>query len=131
MTPGQALALACAKSPYLTRRRPTELARRLGYTSKHISEVLHDKARITADMAVRLEKVLRYPAAFWTAIQQEYDLQQARRESASMKKEGRTDTQRLNALERLAAKGGLSRDRQRRQRPLGRNRQRRVKGGSR
>ena len=79
MTPGAALAEACRS----TRRhgaplRAVELARRLGYTSKHINEVLHDKAPISTDMALRLEFVLEPPARYWLDLQREYDLARAR-----------------------------------------------------
>lgn len=58
--------------------RAVELARRLGYTSKHINEVLHDKAPISTDMALRLEFVLEPPARYWLDLQREYDLARAR-----------------------------------------------------
>ena len=79
MTPGPALAEACRT----TRRhaaplRAVELARRLGYTTKHISEVLHNKAPISTDMALRLELVLEPPAGYWLGLQLEYDLARAR-----------------------------------------------------
>lgn len=78
MTPGQALQEACRSSPYLLSGSGIELARRTGYTAKHISEVFHDKARITIEMALRLEPVLRLPASHWTALQLEHDLALAR-----------------------------------------------------
>jgi addiction module HigA family antidote len=79
MTPGEALIEAC----HTTRRhsaplRAVELARRLGYTAKHISQVLHDKAPISADMALRLEFVLEHPARYWLSLQCQYDLTRAR-----------------------------------------------------
>jgi addiction module HigA family antidote len=77
-TPGEALAAECRRSPYLTSGSGVELARRLGYTPKHISEVFHDKARIKADMAIRLEYVLRLPASHWLALQGDFDLMRAR-----------------------------------------------------
>jgi hypothetical protein len=47
-------------------------------TPKHICEVTRGRARITLDMALRLELVLGRPAHFWTALQQRYDLAKAR-----------------------------------------------------
>ncbi len=79
MTPGQALTQACRTTRrHSTPLRAVELARRLGYTSKHINEVLHDKATISTDMALRLELVLEPPARYWLHLQLEYDLTRAR-----------------------------------------------------
>ncbi|PKL33363.1 MAG: DNA-binding protein [Spirochaetae bacterium HGW-Spirochaetae-10] len=41
------------------------LGRRLGYTSKHISQLINGKAPITDETAVRLENVLGSSARFW------------------------------------------------------------------
>jgi addiction module HigA family antidote len=76
LTPGKALAVACRDSRYLL--SGVELARRLGYTPKHISEVFHDKAPISIEMALRLEYVLQLPAGYWIDLQMSYDLDQAR-----------------------------------------------------
>jgi len=42
-----------------------ELARRLGYTEKHVSRLINGKAVITEDTASRLECVLGSTAGFW------------------------------------------------------------------
>lgn len=42
-----------------------ELARRLGYTEKHVSQLINGKAAITEDIASRLERVLGGTANFW------------------------------------------------------------------
>jgi len=42
-----------------------ELARRLGYTEKHVSQLINGKAAITEDTASRLERVLGSTAGFW------------------------------------------------------------------
>jgi addiction module HigA family antidote len=42
-----------------------ELARRLGYTEKHVSQLISGKAAITEDTASRLERVLGSTAGFW------------------------------------------------------------------
>lgn len=42
-----------------------ELARRLGYTEKHVSQLINGKAAITEDTASRLERVLGSAAGFW------------------------------------------------------------------
>jgi HTH-type transcriptional regulator/antitoxin HigA len=42
-----------------------ELARRLGYTEKHVSQLINGKAAITEDTASRLECVLGSTAGFW------------------------------------------------------------------
>ncbi|WP_333839568.1 HigA family addiction module antitoxin [Pelomicrobium sp.] len=42
-----------------------EFARRLGYTEKHVSQLINGKAAITEDTASRLERVLGSTAGFW------------------------------------------------------------------
>jgi addiction module HigA family antidote len=78
MTPGSALRAECRDSRYLLSGSAVELARRLGYTPKHINEVLHDSAPISIEMALRLERVLRFPAGHWIDLQMIYDLDRAR-----------------------------------------------------
>lgn len=82
MTPGEALDLACRHSQRLTSGTGVELARRTGYTPKHISEVFHDKAPISIQMALRLELVLCIPASYWIRLQVKYDLAMARLDQA-------------------------------------------------
>jgi addiction module HigA family antidote len=42
-----------------------EFAQRMGYTAKHIHKLIKGEASITADTALKLEKVLSYPSSFW------------------------------------------------------------------
>jgi len=42
-----------------------ELARRLGYTEKHVSQLINGKAPITEDTASRLERAIGSSAGFW------------------------------------------------------------------
>jgi HTH-type transcriptional regulator / antitoxin HigA len=55
-----------------------ELAMRTGLTPKHICEVIKGRSRLSLDMALRLEYVLKRPAHFWTNLQQRWDLEKAR-----------------------------------------------------
>lgn len=43
----------------------TELCTRLGYTTKHVSQLINGKASITEDTALRLERVVGGDMAFW------------------------------------------------------------------
>lgn len=49
-----------------------ELARRLGYTEKHISQLINGKAPLTDEAALRLERVLGANAGFWLAREAKY-----------------------------------------------------------
>lgn len=49
-----------------------ELARRLGYTEKHVSQLINGKAAITEDTASRLERVLGSTAGFWLRKETKY-----------------------------------------------------------
>lgn len=54
----------------------TELARRLSYSRPRLSNVLHEKSPITADLALRLEQAGLGSARSWLAMQSAYDLWQ-------------------------------------------------------
>ncbi len=50
----------------------SELAKRLGYTEKHISHLLNGKAPLTDEAALRLERVLGSNGGFWLAREAKY-----------------------------------------------------------
>jgi len=53
------------------------LARHLGYGREHLSRVLHGRAPISPDLAVRLERAGIGRARVWLAVQADYDLWQS------------------------------------------------------
>jgi len=55
-----------------------ELAVRLGYTTKHVSQLINGKAAVTEETALRLERVLGGGAAFWLAREAQFRAQRAR-----------------------------------------------------
>lgn len=60
----------------------SELAQRLGYTEKHVSQLLNGKVPLTMDAAVRLERVLGSTAEFWLTLETNYQRHKERLESA-------------------------------------------------
>ena len=52
--------------------KQTELAKRTGYTTKHISLLINGKAPITEDTAIKLERVIGSSAHFWLAREAQY-----------------------------------------------------------
>jgi addiction module HigA family antidote len=54
-------------------------ARALGVSRKHLSQVLHGHAPVSAEMAVRLAKAFGGGAEVWVRQQADYDLWQAER----------------------------------------------------
>ena len=52
--------------------KQTELAKRTGYTTKHISLLINGKAPITEDTAIKLERVIGSTAQFWLAREAQY-----------------------------------------------------------
>lgn len=67
----------------------TEFAERMAYTPKHVNELLHGRASITADTALRLESVLGSTAQFWLNRESQYRETLARKEAhASLVDEG-------------------------------------------
>lgn len=59
-----------------------ELAQRLGYSEKHISQLINGKVPITVDAAQRLERVLGGSMDFWLKLEANYQQHKARLEAA-------------------------------------------------
>jgi len=93
--------------------KQNELAERLGYTTKHVSQLIHGNAAITEDTALRLERVLGGTARFWLEREAQYREAQARKEdleALSEKKDWLTELPlsemvRLGWVRRLSHKG--------------------------
>ena len=49
-----------------------EFSVRMGYSEKHISNLINGKVELTFDMANRLESVLGLPAVFWSNLESQY-----------------------------------------------------------
>jgi len=62
---------------YLAGRTVTEVAKHLGVTRPALSRVLHGKAGISADMALRISEAFNTDAAFWLRLQAQHDLWEA------------------------------------------------------
>jgi HTH-type transcriptional regulator / antitoxin HigA len=60
----------------------TELAQRLGYSEKHISQLINGKVPLSVEAAQRLERVLGSTVAFWLAREANYQRHLARLEAA-------------------------------------------------
>ncbi|MGM0858868.1 MAG: HigA family addiction module antitoxin [Pseudomonadota bacterium] len=54
-----------------------EMARRLGLGRETLSRILHERAPISPDLAVRLERAGIGRARTWLSVQSDYDLWQA------------------------------------------------------
>lgn len=52
-----------------------EVAQRAGLSTKHVNELVKGKASITADTALRLERVLGVPAGLWMNLERQYQEQ--------------------------------------------------------
>ena len=59
-----------------------ELAQRLGYSEKHISQLVNGKVPLTVDAAQRLERVLGSTMDFWLSLEANYQRHKARLEAA-------------------------------------------------
>jgi addiction module HigA family antidote len=55
----------------------TEFARRLGFARETLSRIMHGRAPVSPDLAVRLELAGISTARMWLAVQADYDLWQA------------------------------------------------------
>lgn len=65
----------------------TEAAKRLGVTRPALSRLIHEKAGISAEMAIRLGKAFNNSPEFWMNMQKQHDLW------AAIKKYGDIDIQ--------------------------------------
>lgn len=73
--PGRFLAHVLERHPGITQ---AELAGALGTSRLTVNEILNQRRNITAEMAVRLERVLGVDAEEWMHVQTTYDLHRAR-----------------------------------------------------
>jgi addiction module antidote protein, HigA family len=55
-----------------------ELAKRMGITTKHVSQLISGKASLSEETALKLEKVLDVRAGFWSGLEGQYRLYLAR-----------------------------------------------------
>ena len=55
----------------------TETAKRLGVSRKQLSSIVNERAGISPEMAIRLDKAFGGSAAAWYQMQAAYDLAQA------------------------------------------------------
>lgn len=78
LTPGESI-LDLAEERGWTQ---AELAKRLGYSEKHISQLINGKVPITVDAAQRLERVLGSTMNFWLKLEVNYQQHKARLEAA-------------------------------------------------
>jgi HTH-type transcriptional regulator/antitoxin HigA len=61
-----------------------ELAQRLGYSEKHISQLINGKVPLTVDAAQRLERVFGSTIEFWLNLDANYRKHRARREGEQL-----------------------------------------------
>ena len=74
-----------------------ELANRIDVSKKHINQIVNGKAPITAETAIKLERVFSLPASFWTNLESNY------RETLARLKENYSEEEK-NILKKLPYK---------------------------
>ena len=84
--PGRIVRQECIEALDLS---VTEAAKVLGVTRQALNNLVNEKAAISPEMAIRLEKVFGSTADTWLRMQAAYDLAQAR------KKAGKINVQRF------------------------------------
>jgi len=84
----------------------TELARRIGMSTKTMSLMVNGKAPVTPETAIQLESVLGVSARLWTGLDANYRLLEARR-SASQHLETHQDWTRRFPYAELARRGAV------------------------
>lgn len=63
----------------------TETAKALGISRPVLSDIVNERAGISPDMALRLEKAFGSKATLWLRLQTAYDLARAQRRVKTMK----------------------------------------------
>ncbi len=56
-----------------------DLAKKMGISPSMLSDIIHGRRNITADLALRLEGALYISAMFWMNFQSKYDLDKIRK----------------------------------------------------
>lgn len=74
--PGEVIKHDCLEEMGLN---VTDAAKALGVTRNTLSRIINGHAGVSADMAIRLEKVGWSNAAMWLRLQTAYDLAEARK----------------------------------------------------
>lgn len=87
-----------------------ELAQRLGFSPKHVNQLIKGKAPLTEETAIRLERVLGSTVGFWLAREARYRERCARLEAAE-KHAGWTDWLDALPIRELMAAGGIAKRR--------------------
>lgn len=64
-----------------------ELANRIDISKKHVNEIVKGKTPITAETAIKLERVFYLPASFWTNLESNYRESLARLKEKQSEKE--------------------------------------------
>jgi HTH-type transcriptional regulator / antitoxin HigA len=87
-----------------------ELAERLGYTEKHVSQLINGKVPMSMDAALRLERVLGSTADFWLALETNYQKHKARLKAITLHESSVAWLDEL-PLKELMASGAISKQR--------------------
>lgn len=66
--------LAAAEGGAARRLTQAELAKRLGVSRRTVNELIHERRNMTADMAIRLSRVLKTTPDIWMNLQKAVDL---------------------------------------------------------
>lgn len=69
--------------------KSSELADEIGVSRSIVSDILHEKRNITAEIALKLEQFLGLPASYWMQLQANYELDSER--IAQRAKKSKTD----------------------------------------
>lgn len=80
--PGRVVRSMCLEPHGLT---VTEAAAGLGVSRQALNNLVNQKAAVSAEMAVRLEKAFGIKAEVWLAMQMAYDLAEAYRGAKGMR----------------------------------------------
>ena len=63
----------------------TAAAEHLGVSRRHLSNIIHAKSRVSAEMAIRLSQAFGGTPRWWLQIQTHHDIAQAERQSGRIK----------------------------------------------
>ena len=75
--PGEVLLEECLKPMEISQN---SIARAIAVPPRRINEIVHGKRSVTADTAIRLAAYFGTSEQFWTGLQADYDLEEARKD---------------------------------------------------
>ena len=64
--------------------RQKDIAKLMGISGTMLSDLIHERRNVSADLALKLEKAFNISAMFWLSFQNKFDLDKARKKELAI-----------------------------------------------